>query len=104
MYSVTEALASMISGGRSVLGGVGEGGFEEGEGCDVEEGIEVVEVEEQEEEDDDAGDAGSCGYKDAGSSTAIFWKSSSREVHVLDTASILASSIDSGGSSNGSTV
>ena len=46
MYSVTEALASMISGGRSVLGGVGEGGFEEGEGCDVEEGIEVVEVEE----------------------------------------------------------
>ena len=32
MYSVIEALASMISGGRSVLGGVGEGDFEDGGG------------------------------------------------------------------------
>ena len=65
----------------------------------------VVEVEEKEEDDDDAaGDAGSCGYKDAGSSIAILWRSTSKEMPVFDGVSMLASSSDSDGSSNGSTV
>ncbi len=38
MYSVTEALASRISGGGSVLGGVAGGGF--GGGWEVGDGVE----------------------------------------------------------------
>ncbi len=38
MYSVTEALASWISGGGSVLGGVAGGGF--GGGWEVGDGVE----------------------------------------------------------------
>ena len=66
--------------------------------------VEVEEKEEDDDDDDDAGDAGSCGYKDAGSSIAILWRSTSKEMLVFDGASMLASSSDSGGSSNGSTV
>ena len=99
MYSVTEALALVISGAisgaKSISDALAEvdidddGGREIGEGTDKE---------------DDGEDAGSCGYKDAGSSIASFWISSSREMHGFDVAFIMASSTDSDDSSNGSTV
>lgn len=92
MYSVTKALALMISG--AVAAGVSEdgGGREGGDGVG------------EDDDDDDAEDDGSCGYKGAGSSIAIFWKSSAREMHAFDRASVLVSSIDSDASSNESTV
>ncbi len=40
MYSVTEALASRISGEGSVLGGVAGGGFEDGGGWEVGDDVE----------------------------------------------------------------
>lgn len=88
MYSVTKALAAMISG--AVAAGVAEdgGGREGGEGAG----------------EDDVGDAGSCGYKDAGSEIDTLWKASARETYAFDRASVLFSSIDSGASSNESTV
>lgn len=87
MYSVTKALALRISGATGV-GDSDEGGGREGMG-----------------EDDDAEDVvGSCGYRGAGSSIDIFWKSSAREMHAFDRASVLVSSIGSDVSSNESTV
>ena len=100
MYPVTEALASTISRAGAFSGGVAEGGFDDGGGREGGEGKE----EEKEDEDDGAEDAGSCGVKDASSSIAICWKSSSREVREIDGASALASSIDSDASSNDTTV
>lgn len=85
MYSATEMLASTISGVKSFSGGVEEGHFNDGGWREAGEGIE----------EDDAEDAGSCGYKDAGSSIATCRNSSSREMHVFDGASVLASSTDS---------
>lgn len=90
MYEVTEALALMISGAVGV--GVSDGGGREGGG-----GVGGDDV-------GDVGEAGSCGYKDAGSSIDIFWKSSVREMHAFDRASVVASSVDSDASSNESTV
>ena len=100
MYSVTEALASTISGAGAFSDGVAEGGFDDGGGREGGEGME----EEEEDDNDGAEDAGSCGVKDASSSIAICWKSSSREVREIDGASALASSIDSDASSNDTTV
>lgn len=93
MYLVTEALASRISGARcSFEGGLGDGGAR-----DAEDGLE--DGEEEEDDDDDNGDTGSSGYKDARSSIAIFWKSSSRDVRVLERVPVMASSIGSNASS-----
>ena len=90
MYSVTKALALTISGAVAVGGSDDGGGREGGEGMG--------------EDDDDAEDGGSCGYKGAGSSIAILWKSSAREMQAFDRASVVVSSIGSDASSNDSTV
>ena len=95
MYSVTEALASAISGARSISDALAEVDFDDDGGREIGEGTE---------KEDDGEVAGSCGYKDAGSSIASFWRSSSRELHGFDAAFILASSTDSDASSNDSTV
>ena len=95
MYSVTEALASTISGASSSFDGMAERDFDDGGGRESREGME---------EEDDTEDAGSCGYNDAGSSIATFWKSSSRKKNVFEAASVLPSSIDSDASSNDSTL
>lgn len=95
MYSVIEALASTISGARSFSDGVAGGHFGDGGGREAGEGME---------EDNDAGDAGNCGYKDAGSSIANFWRSSSKEMLVFDGVAVLAAPIVSDASSNDSTV
>lgn len=92
MYSVTEALASTISGASSSFDGMD---FDDGGGRESREAME---------EEDDTEDAGSCGYNDAGSSIATFWKSSSRKKNVFEAASVLPSSIDSDASSNDSTL
>ena len=81
-------LASTISGAESFSDGVEEGDFDDG---GWREAGEVI-------KEDNAEDAGSCGYKDAGSSIATCWNSSSREIPVFDGVSVLASSTDSNGS------
>ena len=98
---MTEALASRISGARCSFdkmfdGDLGDGGGRGG-GDSVEDGGE-------EEEDDDSGDGGSSGYKDARSSIAIVWKSSSRDVRVLEGVPVMASSIGSNASSVAATI
>lgn len=97
-------MAWSTSGAESGLGRWMDGGFD-GRGAEGREiGEKVEELDDGDDADDDAGDVGSCGYNDAGSSIARFWKSSSRELDVFDGPSVLASPMNSAGSSDASTV
>ena len=103
---MTEALASRISGARCSFdkmfdGDLGDGGGRGG-GDSVEDGGE--EEDDDDDDDDDSGDGGSSGYKDARSSIAIVWKSSSRDVRVLEGVPVMASSIGSNASSVAATI
>ena len=95
MYSATAVLAWTISRAMSFVGELAGGDVDDDGRCEAGGRAEDV---------DDAEDAGSCGYRDAGSPIASFWKSSSREMRALDRGSVLASSTDSDASSKDSTV